>query len=72
MKHIRVFHMLRVHGHSAQKAQEMIIAAKRKDARAMRWIRRVHNMQHRELWIARLHQSDQHELGKIVGWGKAN
>ncbi len=54
MKYPRVFHMLRVHGHNGQRAAEIILAAAvRKDAWALRWIRRAHAMTPIRQWIAR-------------------
>jgi hypothetical protein len=55
MKYIRTYHMLVVHGHHPTKAAEIIVNAKRRDAWSLRWIRRVHSMQHPSLWIERKH-----------------
>jgi hypothetical protein len=53
VKYPRVFHMLRVHGHSGERAADIIVAAKRKDPWSLRWIRRAHAMTPIRQWIKR-------------------
>lgn len=40
-RYLRVFRLLVSFGHSGQKAAEVVLDAKRKDKRAMQWIRLV-------------------------------
>lgn len=53
MKHARVYHLLRCHGHSGDHAMNIIVSARRKDQFALRWIRRIHATQPRKDWITR-------------------
>jgi hypothetical protein len=53
MKYVRVFHMLVSHGHSPIHAGDIIVEAMRKDRFALNWIRRVHAMVPRKIWITR-------------------
>jgi hypothetical protein len=53
VKYPRIFHLLRVHGHSGERAAEIIVSAKRKDPWSIRWIKRAHAMTAARIWIKR-------------------
>jgi hypothetical protein len=42
----RIYYMLKLHGHSPMKATEIIYDAKRKDIRALHWIKTCFKYRH--------------------------
>lgn len=54
-RHARVFHMLVANGHSAHKAAEIILDARRGYRYALDWIHLAHDMVDLAKWMERYH-----------------